>query len=496
MSILKTMFAWFFFLLVFSGAAGQGYDRVWAVGTPVATMTFDGDSVINGQLVDSMTLSFNTLASICDSSGHFLCYSNGLAVYNRYGQIMPHGDSLSYPSPYYQLQQPQGQASSQGVLILPKPGDTNFYYLFHYTSTDTDFTSGGYEATHFYYSVMDIRADSGRGDIVKKNVPLLHGEILSASRLAACRHANGRDWWIVKPAWHENIYYKFLLTPDTILGPFIQQIGPIYGAAPELPSYSTFSQDGSKYASVTAESFVVVMDFDRCTGLFSNPDSIYNRDTYLSAPSGSGGVSLAFSPNGRFLYVDDPIELNQYDLFSMRINDSVKIMTDTNEFYQMNILQLGSNGKIYLSCWAGGSYAMHVINQPDSLGLACDFQLFGQPTSTQSPVALPYFPNFRLGAIAGCDTIPNSIRDIETSSIKIAPNPASGMVTISYPPHGSDGWSIELYDNVGEVVYSVKEQAGADKTSIDVSAFAAGMYVVRVTAGSGVFLNAKVVVVR
>ena len=46
-------------------------------------------------------------------------------------------------------------------------------------------------------------------------------------------------------------------------------------------------------------------------GLFSNPDSFYNNDSSipLTDPN-SGAVSLAFSLSGRFLYVDNPVELN------------------------------------------------------------------------------------------------------------------------------------------------------------------------------------------
>ena len=47
------------------------------------------------------------------------------------------------------------------------------------------------------------------------------------------------------------------------------------------------------------------MDFDRCSGEFSNPITIYNPD--------SGAIS-EFSPNGRFLYATNSINLTQFDL--------------------------------------------------------------------------------------------------------------------------------------------------------------------------------------
>jgi hypothetical protein len=488
-----------FFGLCFKLAIAQQYDKIWALGSSVTTMTFDSDSVVLGYIEDSTTLSFVTMGSICDSRGNFLFYSNGLAVYNRHGNIMPNGDSLSFPSEYYSQQQPQGEASNEGVIILPNPGDTNQYYIFHYTSTDTITAAGGYEALNLYYSLVDMTLDSGRGDLVVKNAFLINDKLLSASRLAACKHANGRDWWIVKNAWHENIYYTFLLTPDNILGPFVQQIGPLYGADPELPSYSTFSPDGSKYASVTTVSNIVIMNFDRCTGLFSNPDSIYNNDTGDIGPPASGGNSLTFSPNSRFLYVDIPPNLNQYDLWSPNINDSVRIITDTGEFYQLGTFQLAPNGKIYVSCWNGGAYAIHVINEPDSLGLACDFQLLGQPVLSANSNNLPYFPNYRLGALiaSGCDTI-SGIMDVSTlvrSGVIIEPNPVFSVFTVAFSnPNDIDTYKdlhFTLYDLTGRLVMdeSLKEQSTVlhRKDQMD------GMYLWHICDGTKNLYNGKLV---
>lgn len=488
-------------MLLYNKSNAQQYDKVWAVGSSVTTVAFDADSVVLGYLQDSTTLSFNTIGSICDSNGNFLFYSNGLAVYNRYGNIMPNGDSLSFPSEYYSQVEPQGMPSGQGVIILPRPNNANQYYIFHYTPTDTLLNVGGYEALNLYYSIVDMTLDSGRGDLIQKNIPVIQDRLLSASRLAACRHANGRDWWIIKPVWHENIYYSMLLTPDGLWGPYIQQIGPQYAAVNEIPAYSCFSPDGSKYASVTQESYVVLMDFDRCTGLFSNPDSFYNNDSYdpINNPI-TGGLSLAFSPNGRFLYVDIPPELNQYDLWSLQIHDSIRIETDTGEFYQMNTLQLAPNGKIYISCFNGGSYAIHVINQPDSLGLACNFQLFGQPVLSSNALALPYIPNYYLGALtgSGCDTI-NGTADIAAAHpafASVTPNPAKDHADIIYYTGSATSDQAMLYDVNGKLVWSATTSGSAGSIHMDISALAAGIYFVRFTADGTALLNTKLVIVR
>ncbi len=414
---------------------------------------------------------------------------------------MPNGDSLSYPSEYYDQVEPAGMPSQEGVIILPMPDDTDLYYVFHYTPTDTLCSLGGYDALNLYYSVVDMRADGGMGAVTSKNIPIIQNELLSFCRLAACRHANGRDWWIVKNVWHENIYYEFLLTPDGLHGPYIQQIGPLYSTMSEENSYSTFSPDGRKYASITASGPIVVMDFDRCTGLFSNPDSIYNSNSYdpVNNPN-SGGCGLSFSPSGRFLYVTNTLELNQYDLLSSHINDSIRIETlnDTIDMYLMDVLQPAPNGKIYVSCYQGGSHRMHVINHPDSLGLACDFHMYDQPTATLNTLNLPYFPNFRLGAAAGsCDTIHASITDITNAHpafASVSPNPASSRADIFYSTNSNSQNLAQMYDISGLLIWEENSSGSSGSLAIDLSSVPSGMYLVKFIAGDNVLLNAKLVV--
>ncbi|MBK6640365.1 MAG: hypothetical protein IPG39_03600 [Bacteroidetes bacterium] len=71
-------------------------------------------------------------------------------------------------------------------------------------------------------------------------------DTLTRGRLTTCKHANGRDWWLISHKYRSNIYYKFLITPDTILGPYTQQIGIVTSNYDGFGS-ARFSPDGSKY---------------------------------------------------------------------------------------------------------------------------------------------------------------------------------------------------------------------------------------------------------
>ena len=482
----------------------QLYDKTWVLGRPMGTMTFDDDSVRNGRLLDTTLQSFLTVGNICDKQGNLLFYTNGVNVYNRHAQIMMNGDDLSAPAPYYYQERQGGMSSLQGVLILPKPNDSNMYYIFHYTNTDTlDHGRAGYAPLNFYFSIVDMRGDGGNGIVISKNIPLIQGELLSSSRMSACKHANGRDWWIIKNAWHENLYYEFLLTPNGVQGPFVQWIGPNYGITNEQPSYAIFSPDGNKYASITSISPLVIMDFDRCTGLFSNPIAIYNNTSYDPVLNPiSGGFSLAFSKNNRFLYVSNVLELNQYDLLSMHIHDSIRIesLDPMTDFYHMGILQLAPDGKIYVGCHNGGSYRIDVLNHPDSLGSACDFRLYSQLTLMSDPVAIPYFPNFRLEALSGsgCDTVTDIkvLSEARSKFVEVYPNPATNFTAINYSTGSQSTSQAELFDTDGRLRWLKGINNNAGSLPLDLSSFPNGIYFIQFTSNSEVILRTKLVVAK
>ncbi len=245
------------------------------------------------------------------------------------------------------------------------------------------------------------------------------------------------------------------------------------------------------------------MDFDRCTGLFSNANSFYNSNTFdpVHNPN-SGGSGGAFSPNGRFFYIENRLTLNQYDLSIRPIRDSINLvtLTDSSDFYQLDVPQLAPDGKIYVCCWNGVSYKMHTIHQPDSLGLACDFRMYDQSTWTSGPLNLPYFPNYRLGALAGsCDTIHTDISEIAEAHpafAAITPNPASNRaVLIWYMSHASMG-SFSLYDMSGREVWHAATTANQGNLALNLQTLAEGSYIAHFESGGQILLDEKLVVIR
>ena len=275
--------------------------------------------------------------------------------------------------------------------------------------------------------------------------------------MTACKHANGRDWWIIMHGKNNNRFFKFLFTPNGISDTLVQDIGATY-VGPYDDSYACFSLDGSKYACGAFAGLITLMDFDRCTGMFSNAVTINNLDGQTE----SGEGPLVFSPNGRFLYVSDRVDLTQYDLWSSNIQDSTIIyQVDSTDNAQINYINLAINGKIYGSTWNGGFHFLHVVNYPDSLGQACHFVRGGQPTLSTDSWTLPNMPNYMLGPLTGsaCDTI-TAIKDIASNyQLRCQPNPANKFLYVEMSAQGN--YLFAMIDMTGKTV-AVKDTRQVD----------------------------------
>ena len=404
---------WVLLILIPCTGISQGISNNWISGYACGNRPECGISIMNfySGFADTshsnIQMSFSeSNANISDSAGNLLFYTNGIYIANAFGDTMLNGDSLN-PS-FYVSQVHYGLGVKQGDLILPMPGYNNLYYLFHETLF-RDQSVGDYRVSELYYSIIDMSLDSGRGAITQKNVILL-SDTLTIGSITACKHANGRDWWIVVHKSQGRRYYEYLLSPLGLQGPYIQDIG--YSILPRDWSWQAcFSPDGNKYGNVFTKDTFDIMDFDRCTGLFSNCHSIYLNDS-------ANARGLAFASNSQLMYVTSAIYMYQFNINATPI-DSSKFLVGKAEtfaepvppFYTAFYLsQIMNDNKIYISC-GNSSRIFHVINHPNQSGLNCDFLQHSFQLPTYSINTIPNFPNYFLGRETGsiCDSLPSII---------------------------------------------------------------------------------------
>ena len=494
------------YLLIFvsicisSGVFAQGLNHSWLLGYNLQTDTFTSSTKARlSYTVTSMTLtpesrkmSFRaTQANIGDSTGNLLIASNGCWIANSTGDTMLNGSGLNPGSftddwnyPYSGLPIPNGN------LIIPFPGDNNKYILFHQT--------GNYDvsslSTELYYSIIDMTLDNGLGAVTQKNVIAIQDTL--GWGLGACKHANGRDWWIVALDDSMKYIYKILVTPngiDTIatqsflnMSPYSQFIGQ-----------PTFSPDGSKFAfsstyGITPGNWyhdLRLFSFDRCTGNFSDSLLINLTDTYP-------GLGTAFSPNSQYLYCSSTHNIYQFNVDTTNVIASLKTVAVNDNYYSpvpplqtdFWLMYLAANGKIYLSS-GNGVLDLHFIDFPDSSGQACSVQQHALHLPCWSARGNVNHPNYYLGPVIGgtCDSLPHvGIGELVGYDFhfSISPNPSDGGIKITYLlPQNQSGW-FEVYEVNGRKVFRMPVSAWSTFQQITLPKLATGIYNAVISSGT------------
>lgn len=408
--------------------SAQFTDRYWTFGEHAA-INF---SNLSNPVPDTSRLNARgTCASICDSLGNLLFYAaspddsmvvlpNNLHVgfvLNKLHYRMEDGDSLRTTQLY------------QEMIIIPDPANHQRFYLFYLG--DVSFNAG------FYYAIIDLSYNNGLGKVLQKNIRLMNDLICDG--VTAVKHGNGRDWWVVVRPYNVtavmNEYDVFLVTPTGVSSLSPQNIGTPYagGGFTRLK----FNHDGTKLYTSMPANLIERFSFDRCSGLLSNKETITSLS---SAPGFDYKWSVEISPDESKLYSTSIYNGSNYDssfLFQYDLNASnIAASADTLYLFNRNtangggpvggFLKLGPDNKIYLSafyenqdcgwmwmyCDTSTFYPenmnLSVINYPDSLGAACDFQPYSfYLGGHRTYVSLPNNPNYELGKWVGspCDTL-------------------------------------------------------------------------------------------
>lgn len=348
-------------------------------------------------------------AVIADSNGNILFFSEGTRVYNDSNQIMLNGEGFHGFVGY-----------SMPVLIVPKPGNDSIYYIF----TTHRPRQNQFDPSTIYgleYNEINMNKDSGLGEVVQKNIVLLQPEV--SSRLSAVKHSNGVDYWIMGHRYDSVDLYRarefcaFLVTEDGINPNYVSSIigsehggNGNWGDSNKGIGYMKFSPDGSKLAiAILGSNLFEIFNFDRSTGKVTN--SISSGPIFIDA------YGIEFSPDSKYLYATSlstalpvpgnipPSYLFQFDLsvgetmFITGFYDT--IAADTSGSYFGGI-QLGTDGRIYVSRSPYGNSSLSVIQNPKRQGPACNFTSnaiylqgktchFGFPNFVSSYFDLPHF---------------------------------------------------------------------------------------------------------
>ncbi|MBL0235524.1 MAG: T9SS type A sorting domain-containing protein [Saprospiraceae bacterium] len=424
-------------------------------------------------------------SAISNAKGELLFYSDAFHIYNRNHEIVKGGDHIN-PGYFWNAYEGGFYPIQNGALFLPWPNHEKYYFNFHKSLAilkDDHERISPVGSDKFYYTLLDLTGDNGMGEAIKKNVILLEGEINTAN-MSACKHANGRDWWLIQKTSGHNEYFFFLLDPSGLLLHHKQFIGP-QGVKFDGNGRDCFSDQGDKYVQVNHEDHIILMDFDRCKGELSNPLQIINpvakQDSQIS-------VCTAFSSSGRYLYFCNITKIWQYDLNAKDISQSVIQIANYDgfkydEFWPTTFynMRLAPDGMIYICPFGGNNAFLHRINYPDRKGLKCEVIQHAVRLPAEIAGSLPVMPNYRLGPLIGisCD----SIYDINSNAkFNVFPNPVVDYlyITTNISQLFKLSLNIQVFDLSGKEVLEFSFTNQEQMIKIPISHLAQGMYVYKI----------------
>ena len=297
--------------------------------------------------------------------------------------------------------------------------------------------------------------------------------------------------------------FTYLISPTGVTTYPVQQIGPNVSQS----FYRLkFNYDGTHLYNVNYIGSIERYNFDRCTGILSNR-RIYSPQS--GPPTGFWGFEV--SPAESKLYaslinqtsVGDTAYILQYDLNAPNFLASADTLATLTSYDLPGLLELGPDGKIYISIdWSGPDACfdylycysntnatnsnLSVINFPDSAGIACDLQLNSfYLGGHKAYFGLPNNHNYELGAWVGspCDTLSVGIQNLfpRNGALKLYYDKSWQTVFINAEELKGRKATLQFYNTSGQLIESM--QSGVDGGYFSYSSsFASqpdGVYIVR-----------------
>lgn len=467
---------------------------------PYANLVFKFDDEGLEQIIEPLNLGLATnysRAAFSDAFGNLAFASNGWRLVDNQGNVLSYRlyfDWIPWPADNFDS---TDVLNSLGPLFLNDPGNPNRAYLFYGQFKASNFGPEILKAdVVFTYAYLDV---PNRALINQNNIVM--NDTSASGDMQACRHANGRDWWLIKPGIYEDEYYLGLLSPTGISE--MQKItipGIIHRG--QFETYSYFSFDGLKFLHFTGKRYKYLheYDFDRCSGTLSNP---VVHDLTDSIPWGDHNP-CTISPDGTKFYF---IRSNRPDLGLVGGTYQYDLLTNivTLIYYGGGTSpQLTPNGKEILMSSrivnTDSTYrTLDRIKNPNLAGVACNLVLFTDTIQSVPTFISPSnFANFRLGPVDGsvCDTLGiNSTEQIEkqAADISVYPNPTNGILNIRLLNTSLQNPQVFIFNSQGAKVYEAQYSSVLHTLNLNSLGFSSGLFWVRVSNGNEVFVKRFVV---
>jgi len=424
-----------FITLVIANSYAQKETNIWYFGD-YAGLDFNTGSPV--ALIDSQLETDEGCATMSDEEGSLMFYTDGSTVWNKNHQIMLDGTDLNG---HY--------SSTNSAIIIPKPEDSNIYYIF--TVAPEGWPNG------LQYSELDMTLDSGLGGITTNKNILLHTP--TTEQVTAVKSSVSNSYWVISHKLNENEFIAYEVTNSGVNTlPVISALGP---AISDYRGAMKISPNGKKLASANkSNGYLGLCDFDAATGIVSNLMNL-----------GINAYGVEFSPNNKLLYSSNLYE-NELSQFNIESNIEADIvnskieLTNGVENRPLGALQLAPDGKIYIA--REYQRDLDVINNPNTIGLGCNYEyeaihLEGKISRLGLP---PFISTFFY--IEGIDFENTCFEDLTKFTLKKTVDsvvwdfgdPVSGINNTS-----TDFEPTHIFSNLGDYVVSVTVIFGLESST-------------------------------
>lgn len=322
-------------------------------------------------------------ATVSDSLGKLLFYTNGDTVWDKNNNVMPNGINL----------QVGFSSASQGAHIIRNTSN-NLYYLF---SLGNNYVAHS-DRSFLQYAIIDLTQNLGNGAVVKKNVALTTPDSL-LRKMTSTQHCNRKDVWFVVTGVSNNelTFYSYLITKHGVNNSPVKTVIKDTRKRPWIGQMK-FSPKGDLLA--WADNFgLSIFNFDKESGKFNN-----NNYIPLNLKNGYG---LEFSPDGHNIYINE----KQYNILTGKLTNLLNYDCPSQ-------LQMANDGKIYkihfpkseiieflpgLNLFfygpiASAPFRLTQIKNPNVVGFGCGFDtafIYNLSANTTNyPLGLPNFPSY------------------------------------------------------------------------------------------------------
>ena len=301
---------------------------------------------------------------ICDRNGDVIFYTDGDKVYDKTNALIDTGiggDPLS----------------AQSSLIIPVTGDETLYYIF------TTQAISGTSLNQLKYSLFDLKQNSGKGAVVKKDVLLF---AKSTERITA----SGQ--WLIA---HEYGNSTFRAYPITAAG-----IGD--------PVYSSAGSDHTFKSQANGEGYMKLGPRDNLAVALSTPGTsnlvelfhlndttgVVNNYRKIDLKEAAGQVyGIEFSPGGNKLFATvkgtpSPSTIFEYSIDSI---EKPHFKQKISQPVELGAIQLSPDGQIYVAINGSNILGRIQANEDTTALSSYNPNGFTLAAATNSRLGLPNF---------------------------------------------------------------------------------------------------------